>query len=157
MDLLKVMARFPDQEACISHLEKLRWQGSPVCPHCESEHVGRREETKIGRIGRWNCYDCTATFKVTCKTVFHGTKIALRKWFLASLMTNAKKSLPSCQLARDLDLNPKTTETYIDGKPRKPNKREDDKPSKRGRGTEKTAIIGAVQRGGKLSHKSQNN
>ncbi len=41
-------------------------------------------------------------------------------------------------------------ETYIGGKPRKPNKREDDEPSKRGRGTEKTAIIGAIQRGGKV-------
>ena len=81
-----------------------------------------------------------------------------------------------CQLARDLDLNQKTAwyimtrirsemakkggallhgiieadETYIGGKPRKPNKREDFEPSKRGRGTEKDAIIGAVQRGGKV-------
>ena len=41
-------------------------------------------------------------------------------------------------------------ETYIGGKPRKENKKEDRKPSKRGRGTEKDAIIGAVQRGGKV-------
>ena len=41
-------------------------------------------------------------------------------------------------------------ETYIGGKPRKPNKREDDEPAKRGRGTDKDAIIGAVQRGGKV-------
>lgn len=41
-------------------------------------------------------------------------------------------------------------ETYIGGKPRKPNKREDFEPSKRGRGTDKDAIIGAVQRGGKV-------
>ena len=41
-------------------------------------------------------------------------------------------------------------ETYIGGKPRKKNKRSDDEPAKRGRGTEKDAIIGAVQRGGKV-------
>ena len=41
-------------------------------------------------------------------------------------------------------------ETYIGGKPRKPNKREDFEPSKRGRGTEKDAVIGALQRGGKV-------
>ena len=41
-------------------------------------------------------------------------------------------------------------ETYIGGKPRKKNKRSDDEPAKRGRGTQKTAIIGAVQRGGKV-------
>ena len=177
MDLLKVMERFPDQESCITHLEKIRWKGKPHCPHCGSTSVKRRNETKIGRIGRWNCPDCHACFKVTCDTVFHGAKKPLQKWFLAiSLMANAKKSLSSCQLARDLDLNQKTAwymmariraemakkggallegiieadETYIGGKPRKPNKREDDEPSQRGRGTEKTAIIGAVQRGGKV-------
>lgn len=177
MDLLKVMKRFPDQESCIAHLEKIRWKGKPACPHCESSHVGKRTETKEGRIGRWNCHDCHATFKVTCETVFHGTKVPLQKWFLAiSLMTNAKKSLSSHQLARDLDLNQKTAwsmmarirsemakkgcalltgiieadETYIGGKPRKENKKEDREPAKRGRGTDKTAIVGAVERGGKV-------
>ena len=42
--------------------------------------------------------------------------------------------------------------TYIGGKPHKPDKREDDKPAKHGRGTDKAAIIGAVQRGGKIVH-----
>ena len=41
-------------------------------------------------------------------------------------------------------------ETYIGGKPRKPNKREDFESSTRGRGIEKDAIIGPVQRGGKV-------
>ena len=65
MDLIKVMERFPDQESCIAHLEKMRWKGKPKCPHCESTHVGRRTETEEGRIGRWNCHDCHVTFKVT--------------------------------------------------------------------------------------------
>ena len=52
---------------------------------------------------------CNIFLSVTCKTVFHGTKIALQKWVLAiSLIANAKKSLSSHQLARDLDLNQKT-------------------------------------------------
>ena len=41
-------------------------------------------------------------------------------------------------------------EAYIGGKPREPNKREDFKPSPRGSGTSKDAIVGAVQRGGKV-------
>ena len=94
MDLLKVMERFPDQEACITHLEKNRWRDKTECPHCSSLNVARRTEEELGRIGRWQCHDCTATFKVTCGTVFHGTKIALQKWFLAiALVLNAKKSL----------------------------------------------------------------
>jgi transposase-like protein len=178
MDLIKVMERFPTQETCIAYLESAKWgKNPPDCPHCGTTDVKKRTETETGRIGRWNCHDCQATFKVTHGTVFHGTKIALQKWFLAiSLIANAKKSLSSCQLSRDLDLNQKTAwymmtriraemakkggallqgiieadETYIGGKPRKPNKREDDEPSKRGRGTDKDAIIGAVQRGGKV-------
>ena len=39
MDLIKVMERFPDQESCIAHLEKMRWKGKPKCPHCESTHT----------------------------------------------------------------------------------------------------------------------
>ncbi len=182
MNLIEVMERFPDQEACIAHLERIRWGNKPVCPHCGSIEVAHKNETqekdKTGRTGRYNCHACQASFKVTCGTVFHGTKIPLQKWFVAiALILNAKKSLSSYQLSRDLQLNQKTAwyiltriraemanktnpivlqgiieadETYIGGKPRKPNKREDFEPSKRGRGTDKTAVIGAVERGGQV-------
>ncbi len=129
-------------------------------------------------MGRWHCAECKASFKVTHGTVFHGTKIALQKWFLAiSLILNAKKGISSYQLHRDLDLNQKTAwfilvriraemarkttpivlqgiieadETYIGGKPRKENKKEDRVNAPRGRGTSKTAVIGAVERGGQV-------
>ena len=172
MNLIEVMERFPDQEACIEHLERIRWGDTPVCPHCGCVEVKQKKEDGVGRVGRYHCSACKASFKVTCGIVFHHTKIPLQKWFLAiSLILNAKKSLSSCQLARDLDLNQKTAwyiqmanktnpivlqgiieadETYIGGKPRKENKKEDRKPAKRGRGTSKTAVIGAVERGGKV-------
>lgn len=44
-------------------------------------------------------------------------------------------------------------ETYVGGKPRKKNKRSDDPPQKsgrHGRGTKKAAVIGAVERGGRV-------
>jgi transposase-like protein len=108
MDLVKIMETFPTQEACIAYLERLRWQGSPECPQCESTHVGCRNESDTRRIGRWNCHDCRSTFKVPSGTIFQGTKIPLQKWFVAiGLMANAKKSLSSCQLARDLGSNRK--------------------------------------------------
>lgn len=176
MDLIKIIEAFPDQEACIAYLERLRWAESPECPHCESIHVRRRNEQDIGRIGRWNCHDCRTTFKVTCGTVFQGTKIPLQKWFLAiALMANAKKSLSSHQLARDLGLPQKATwrmmtciraemakknvilegiveadETYIGGKRRKDYDKEKGEPRKRGRGTVKDAVLGAVARGGNV-------
>ena len=177
MNLISVMQRFPDQNSCITHLENIRWGDNPYCPHCDSKDVTRKKESGEGRIGRWLCDECGASFKVTAGTVFHGTKIPLQKWFLAiSLIGNAKKSLSSHQLSRDLDLNQKTAwylmtriraemakkgsallqgiieadETYIGGKPRKHGKYKDKEPAKRGRGTKKTPVIGAVERGGKV-------
>ena len=176
MDLIKIMEAFPTQEACIAYLEHLRWHGSPECPHCESPHVKRRNESEIGRIGSYNCHDCKSTFKVTHGTIFQGTKTPLQKWFLAiSLMANAKKSFSSYQLSRDLGVPQKTDwrimmkirtqmgknnvilqgiieadETYIGGKSRKDYDREDGEPKKRGRGTAKDVVLGAVERGGQV-------
>ena len=176
MDVIKVMETFPTQEHCIDYLERLRWEGSPECPHCESIEVRRRNEQETGRIGRWNCHNCYATFKVTHGTLFHGTKIALQKWFVAiAVMANAKKSLSSCQLSRDLGVPQKTAwrimmkirtemgknnvilqgiieadETYIGGKSRKDYDREDGAPKKRGRVTAKDVVLGAVERGGQV-------
>lgn len=173
MNLIEVMERFPDQESCIDYLEHVRWQNKPVCPHCGSVSIKRKKEYGEGHIGRWHCSDCNASFKVTQGTVFYRTQIPLQKWFLAiALVLNAKKSLSSCQLSRDLQLNQKTAwyiltriraemadktnsillkgiieadETYIGGKPRKKNKKEDREPAPRGRGTSKTTVIGAVE------------
>ena len=109
MNVVEIMERFPDQESCMKHLEQVRWGDKVVCPRCESEHVRSRNETQKGRIGRWSCHDCRATFKATEGTIFQGTKTPLQKWFLAiSLMANAKKSLSSFQLSRDIGVSQKT-------------------------------------------------
>ena len=41
-------------------------------------------------------------------------------------------------------------ETYIGGKPRKSNIRNEHEPNKRGRGTTKTPILGVIERGGEI-------
>ena len=55
MNLIEVMERFPDQESCIQHLERVRWRGTPVCPNCGSIEVKRKKEGGVGRVGRWHC------------------------------------------------------------------------------------------------------
>ena len=174
MNLITIFQRFPDHEACIEHLERTRWPHTPACPLCGGVNVGRKADGY--RIGRWNCHACHSSFNVLSGTIFQKTKIELQKWFLAiSLVINAKKSLSSHQLSRDLDLNQKTAwymamrirramvsdgkllsgiveadEAYIGGKPRKKNRHDDDTPSPRGRGTDKLPIIGAVERNGRV-------
>ena len=146
MNLLTIFSQFPDEEACIEHLERVRWGGDAHCPLCGGLKVARKADSN--RLGRWNCHDCKSSFNVLSGTIFQKTKLPLQKWFLAiGLIVNAKKSLSSCQLARDLELNQKSAwfllqrirasmaagerellqgiveadETYVGGKPRKPN------------------------------------
>ena len=174
MNLLTIFKRFPDQEACIAHLEKVRWGDEPSCPHCGAAAVARKADA--GRAGRWNCHACKSSFNVLSGTIFEKTRIPLQKWFLGvGIVVNAKKSVSSFQLARDLDMNQKSAwymqqriraatltaegdlqgiveadETYVGGKPRKGDEQGDDKPAKRGRGTSKVPVIGAMERGGRV-------
>ena len=107
MSLADIFERYPDQESCISHLERIRWKDNPHCPHCASVDVARKQEGE--RVGRWNCHDCKSSFNVLSGTMFQNTHIPLQKWFLGvQLVMNAKKSLSSYQLGRDLSLNQKT-------------------------------------------------
>ena len=171
MDLIDVFEQFPNQEACLAHLESIRWPERPTCPSCQSPHVRRKAEK--GRVGRWNCHTCHNSYNVLSGTVFEKTRVPLQKWFLAIALTiNAKKSLSSYQLARDIQTTHQTAlymqhriraamtendkvlqgiieadETYGGGKPRRTNKKDDHTPNKPGRGTKKTPVIGAIERG----------
>ena len=175
MSLIEIFQRFPDHAACIAHLEIIRWRDTPACPHCGSVRVARKADDT--RVGRWNCHDCHGSFNVLHGTIFQKTKIPLQKWFLAiGLLLNAKKSISSCQLARDLEINQKSAwflamrvrmemakdsntellqgiveadECYVGGKPRKANRRENDRPGGQGR-TDKMPVVGVVERGGRV-------
>ena len=174
MNIIEVFQTFQTQEQAIEYLEDVRWRGRPCCPYCHSTKVYRHASTDRKR-SRWQCSECTRAFAVTVGTIFHGTHIALRDWFiLLALMLNAKKSISSCQAARDLGIRRQTVwtmmhrirvamandqeqaallhgiieadETYVGGKPRKGS----GKPTKRGRGTDKTPIVGVIERGGRV-------
>ena len=178
MNILEVFEKFPTQKDCIEYLEKVRWEGDPKCPYCASDHT-------IPMQGRHHCYTCKTSFSVTVGTIFHHTHLSLQKWFLAlSLMLNAKKGISALQLSRDLKVNKNTAwrinmqirkamtqadqrklltgvvemdETYIGGKPR-PGKRgpNPDGSWPRGRGTDKSPVVGATERGGSVKAKAVN-
>lgn len=104
MNLFSVFQQFPDQAACIRHLEAVRWGAEPRRPFCTSSRVAPKAEREL--VGRWNCHACQSSFNGLSGTLFEKTRLPLQKWFLAiSLMLNAKKSLSSYQLGRDLDVN----------------------------------------------------
>jgi transposase-like protein len=178
VNILEIFQSFTTQEQAVDYLEGVRWRGHPMCPYCNSEKVCRHASGDRASV-RWQCQDCTRAFSVTVGTIFHGTHVPLRNWFLLlGLMLNAKKSASSYQIARDLGMRRPTVwsmmhrvrtsmandqeqaellygiveadETYVGGRPRKGNRRDGDKNSKRGRGTDKTPVVGVMQRGGKV-------
>ena len=108
MDVLTIAKWFDTQEACIEHLEKIRFGDDPFCPRCGVVDECARK-TEKNHANRWNCHACKSTFNVLTGTIFQGTHIPLPKWFAAiALIMNAKKSMSSYQLERDLGLNQKT-------------------------------------------------
>ena len=178
MNVIEIFRSFQTQDQAIEYLEKVRWKGQPFCPYCGSLAVGVHASGDRARA-RWQCRDCKRAFAVTVGTLFHGTHMPLQTWFLVlALMLNAKKSVSSCQVARDVGIRQPTAwtmmqriraamaadpaqekllygiveadETYVGGKPRKGSKRVDDQPAKRGRGTAKVPVIGAVERNGRV-------
>lgn len=147
MNIIELFQTFQTQDQAVEYLEKVRWHNEPVCPYCGSLSVGKHASGDRG-MARWQCRDCTRAFAVTVGTLFHGTHVPLRNWFLVlALMLNAKKSASAYQIARDLDMRRPTVwsmmqrvrtamaadpeqdrllhgiveadETYVGGKPRK--------------------------------------
>src|SRR5262245_22843064 len=105
MTIIEVFNSFQTQEQAVAYLEEVRWKGGKVvCPYCKSQRTGPHAGGDEHRgATRHQCYSCTRAFSVTVGTIFHGTHIPLRQWFLClALMHNAKKSLSAYQIARDL-------------------------------------------------------
>jgi len=162
-NLISLIERFRDEDACREYLERLRWPDGPVCPRCESDSVSRIETR-----GQLDCNSCRYRFSVTAGTIFHDSKLPLWKWFVAIyLVCESKKGISASQLGRTIGVSYKTAwylchrireavatdssqllkgiieidETYVGGKARGVGK---------GYKGNKSVVVGAVQRGGEI-------
>lgn len=104
----KMLEVLPDETACREYLELIRWNNIPRCPDCGStEHYLLK--TKGIFKGMRKCSNCKVRYTVTLGTMFEGSHIPLRKWFIAIyLFSSHKKGVSSHQLAKDLGLTQKT-------------------------------------------------
>ena len=98
------------EDRCRQHLEKLRWDGEPICPHCGSQRKDHYNIKTRGEYrGRYKCKDCRLPFSVTIGTIFEKSTVPLQKWFMAIfLFTSGKKGISSLQLHRQIGVTQKT-------------------------------------------------
>lgn len=102
--LFDLMDAFPDEQACIDHLRSIRWRDGEFCPHCGGTAIYHFSDRRT-----FKCSACRARFSIKVGTIFHDTKLPLRKWFMAIwLITNHPKGIASTTLPKDLKVTQKT-------------------------------------------------
>lgn len=98
---------FRDEATCAQAIIEHRWgvgeAQDVVCPYCGEHHCPQRKD------GRFYCKHCNKTFSCKVGTIFQGSKVSFRKWFIAMyLISSHKKGISSHQLARDIEVTQKT-------------------------------------------------
>lgn len=97
-------------------LERLRWEGVPVCPHCgtaDEAHyfIASRSGQRTTKAGNptyrrlWKCRakECRKNFSVLVGTVFEDSKVPVSKWLLALYLCGAaKNAIAAKELERHL-------------------------------------------------------
>ena len=97
------LAVFPDEQACVNHLEQIRWNGTIVSPFDETSKVYKCAGNKF------KCKNTGKYFNAKTGTIFENTNIKLMKWFLALyVFSSHKKGISSYQLGRDIDVTQKS-------------------------------------------------
>jgi transposase-like protein len=169
MNLIELVERFSDEDACRKHLTELRWPDGVKCLRCESEKVNGPSKRHL-----YECAECGYQFSVKVGTVFNDSKLPLWKWFVATyLICESKKGISANQLKRTLGVSYKTAwylchrirsamnedgaalltgiveadETYVGGKLSGFANRKESADHRR---DNKTVVLGAVERGGQV-------
>jgi transposase-like protein len=107
MELQQLYTRFPTEETCVTFLEQILWNGRPMCPYCNGSNI-----TAAPGERRHHCNRCKCSFSVRVKTIFHNSRVDLRKWVLAVILYIESDKVSAQHLSRVLGVN-KNTAWYM--------------------------------------------
>jgi transposase-like protein len=167
---------FPTEDACCAYLAGNRWPTGVACPRCGNDKVKEHGTMPFN----WLCNECSPSatnyrFSVIAGTIFENTNKPLRDWFrVIHMMLTSKKGISALQIMRVMGFGSYKTahymcmrvraglanedfrklmgivecdETYIGGDD---GNRHFDKKLGRDWHKAKTAVVGAVERKGKV-------
>lgn len=99
----EIINAFPSEEACLNHLENLKWNGIVVSPFDANSKV------YVCKKNRYRCRTTGKYFNAKNDTIFYNSKIELQKWFIAIWLLSVKqKSITSIELGKTLSITQKS-------------------------------------------------
>ena len=105
INIFSVFQRYPNEKVFIDEFIERKYPNGVYCSHCGSVQVVRRVKTPK----KFQCNACNNSFSVFTSSVFHHTKVDMRKWVYAlHFMINGKKGVSACQLHRGIGGSYKT-------------------------------------------------
>jgi transposase-like protein len=119
MNLIQVASEFQTEEQCLEFLANSRWPAGVRCPVCGNDKVTkitRKTEGDNKRPFTYACSEptCKHRFSPTVGTIFHGSHIPLRTWFLAiTIVMDAKKGMSAKQVQQHLAIGSYRTAWYM--------------------------------------------
>ncbi|MBI3535077.1 MAG: IS1595 family transposase [Deltaproteobacteria bacterium] len=97
--LFGFQSRFPGERSCWNFQIKARWPDGFKCPTCHS----KGDLLKKRKV--FECRSCSKQTSATAGTVFHKSRIELRKWFWEIfLMATSNKSVSALYLQKQLGI-----------------------------------------------------
>jgi transposase-like protein len=174
--LQEAIIYFSNPDNCIDYLAIRRWpDGRVLCPTCGSDKVKFNRNRRL-----WQCstHHAKRQFSIKVGTVMEDSAIPLDKWMVATWrVTNCKNGISSYEIARDVKVTQKSAwfmlhrirlamqddffgsklggevevdETFIGGKARNMHLSKRQRRITRTGGKDKTAVMGILERGGKV-------
>lgn len=177
MNLTQLHKKYGTQQKCIAHLEKIRWGKKPYCVHCGSENVSKRSNSikwhcntckkdgsvLIGTIFNETRLQLPKFFEIAflmnnAKMGMSAAEISRAVGVKYQTAWYACHRIRCAMIDKEIRLEGMVEfdESYFGGKRRKNAKVADNKPSlatvalKRGRGTNKVPVVGAVEKKGRV-------